>query len=136
PARSAGHYGRGSSRVADLDVQRVEHSRLVEHDVDDEPVVEERLVLQRDPGQRPNGAVGAVTADDVPGAHRAGGAAHDDVVALVGEVRHGPTPPDVDPGDLVDPGEQHRLQLGLGEHGGLGPARRSAAPPAEANQGL
>ena len=136
PARSAGHDGRGSSRVADLDVQRVEHPRLVEDDVDDEPVVEERPVLHRDPGQRPNGAVGAVAADDVPGPDRTGGAAHDHVVALVGEVRHRPAPPDLDPGELVDPGEQHRFELGLGEHGRLGPARRAVAPPAEANQGL
>ena len=70
-ARSARHGGGRPRRVADLEVGRVEDPGLVEDHVDDEPVVEEAPVVDVDAEQGANGRVGAVAADDVPGADRA-----------------------------------------------------------------
>ena len=49
PAGAARHDRGRSGRIADLHVERIEHPGLVEHDVDDEPVVEEGAVVHRDP---------------------------------------------------------------------------------------
>ena len=70
PAGPAGHRGGRPGRVADLEVDRIEHARLVEDDVDDEPVVEEPEVVHGDAEQVAHGAVGAVAADGVAGPHR------------------------------------------------------------------
>ena len=45
---TAGHRGRWAGRVADLQVERIEHTRWIEsHDVHDQPVVEEPEVVRR-----------------------------------------------------------------------------------------
>ena len=51
PAGPAGHRRRRSGRVADLQVDRVEHARLVEDDVDDQPVEEEAEVVHAEAGE-------------------------------------------------------------------------------------
>jgi hypothetical protein len=109
---------------------------LVEDDVDHQPVVEVGLVDHVDTGQRADGAVGAVAADDVAGADVAALAPHDDARLLLDEVGDRPAPPDLDAWDLVDPGEHRRFQLRLGEHQREGPARGAVAPPAEPDEDL
>ena len=64
---SSRHRGRRPVRIADLEVDRIEHPRLVEDDVDDQPVVEEPAVVDADVEQLAHRRVGAVAADDVRG---------------------------------------------------------------------
>jgi hypothetical protein len=133
-ARTAGHRGRRPGRVADLQVDRVEHARLVEDHVDDEPVVEEAEVLDRQICQPAHRTVGSVAADDVARRdRRAVGAGHDDAVVMLVDGH------DLDAAAHVHaevggaPGEQ-RLEGGLVEHRRRGPARRAVALLSEAEQ--
>ena len=89
PAGPAGHGGGRPGRVADLQVDRVEHARLVEDDVDDQPVVEEPEVAHRQAGERAHRAVGAVAADDVPALDlgAVGRGDHDDAVVVLRRAR-------------------------------------------------
>ena len=154
PSRSTRHARGRARRVADLHVQGVEGARLVEDDVDDEPVVEERAVGHRHADEVPNGAVGAVAADDVAGVHRGrvarpadpdpAGAVWLDVDpfavcgdggAVVVEADDLDTPAHLHAGQLGDPGEQQVFELGLGEHRRLRPPRQATSEATEPQKG-
>ena len=121
--------------VADLQVDRVELTNLVEHDVDDQPVVEEATVVGPDAEQSAHRRVRSVAADHVPGGD--GGAvraAHGDDVVVLHQRVDDHAAPDRDARQLVRPGLDRRLELGLAEHRRERPARRTRADAAEAQQ--
>ena len=69
PTGATGHDGRRPARLADLEVDRVEHPRLVQGDVDDQPVVEEPEIGDGDADEIADRAVGPVAAHDVARPH-------------------------------------------------------------------
>ena len=134
PARATRHHGGRPARVADLQVDRVEHPRLVQNDVDDEPVVEEAEVLHGHLAQLPDRAVGAVAADDIAGSQRLAGGGLDRNALLVlcqaGDLHAAAHMDAHASGLLVEEG----FQGGLVEHQRLGPTRQAHSVAAQAQQ--
>jgi hypothetical protein len=120
PARAAGHHGGGSGRVADLEVDRVEHPiPVVEDHVDDQPVEEVAEVPHRRVDEAAHGAVGAVAPDHGPSRRQLGAVdrehRHRAVVALV-EVADLHAATDLDTRQPGRPLGQQSLEGGLVEH--------------------
>ena len=127
-AGSARHRGGRPGRVADLEVERVEHPRLVEDDVDDQPVVEEAAVVDADVEQRRarsswrRRSRRRTGRRPVPPPSRL----DDDVVVVLLDARRRATPRRISSvgSDSARACEQ-RLELGLAEHRRERPARRA-----------
>ena len=107
----------------------------MEDDVDDQPVVEEGAVRDRNAGEVADGAVGPVATHHVAGSHGLTTVeVHHDVLVAVDEIDHRRAPLHRDLGELVDAVEQDRFEIGLGEHRRLRPARYAVADPAETDE--
>ena len=140
-AASAGHERRRASGIADLDVERAPHLRLVRHDVDDEPVEEEPEIRDGRAKMGTNEAVGAVAADDVtrldgkPTAiHRGDVQPHGPIGRI--DADHLVSPVHLDGRQRTGARVEQSLELGLREHVRLRPARRARRLALEAEQRL
>lgn len=155
-AGSARHQRGGAGRIADLQVDRIEHPGLVEHDVDDQPVVEVAEVAHRGVEQGAHGRAGTVGAHHEAGpqrglvaggrergrpagagVHRLDGAmVHGDALAVLGQTDDLDAAADLHAGQGAGAPVEPSLQGRLVEHRRLGPAGQAGADAAEPQQHL
>ena len=155
PTGAARHDRGRASGIANLHVDRVEDAWLVEHDVDDQPVVEEGAVDHRHAEQLTHRALRSVARDGVARPHRvrrtddperrsarrrripfAPVAPEHDDVALVVEGSDVHAAAHLHARELVDARVQHGFEVGLREHRRLRPPRQAVADPTESHQGF